>query len=161
MPMYSFTMRNEHKRGRGSSLGIRLRVARLTMNGMTQPELAKAMNDPRVQPTDLRQPTADEREEVTKGAISQWETGRTNPDLARIAAAAAVLKVSLDYLVFGMHGTLEARIEALPDNLRDGVQKKVRDVIESAERHAKELETSPAPRPQTVPRAIKSRTPHR
>lgn len=39
---------------------------------------------------------------LTKGAISQWETGRTAPDLSLIPEICRDLRVSADYLVRGL-----------------------------------------------------------
>lgn len=56
--------------------------------GMTQAELAEKML-------------------VTRQTVSRWEAGTAFPDVERVAALAAVLNVSCDYLLMGDEGQLQ------------------------------------------------------
>lgn len=63
----------------GETIGDRIVMAR-TKKGMSAYRLAKML-------------------EITSGAVSAWERGRKNPNLTHLREIAAILDVSVDYLV--------------------------------------------------------------
>lgn len=65
----------------GQVFGPRLAAARKAA-GLTQEELGVAVG-------------------LGKGAISSWETGRTQPDACQVAAISLRLGVSADHLLYG------------------------------------------------------------
>jgi transcriptional regulator with XRE-family HTH domain len=88
-------------------IGARIRRAR-TVSGLTQVQLADVL-------------------QVTKGLISQWETGQTMPSVNHLGALGRVLGGGLDSLVYGPEdnvvfergrGTFDDRLKVLPDALR-------------------------------------------
>ncbi len=58
-------------------------------NGLTQEELAAKLN-------------------VTRQALSSWETGRTEPDIDTLERISQVLEVSIEDVIYGEQGTKAA-----------------------------------------------------
>jgi transcriptional regulator with XRE-family HTH domain len=82
----------------------------------------------------LTQPQAGDRLDCSHSSVGQWERGETQVESVNLILAAQEYRASLDWLVFGMSGTLEKRIAALPDTLREGVLEQVTALIENSER---------------------------
>jgi transcriptional regulator with XRE-family HTH domain len=65
----------------------------------------------------------------TKGAVTQWVQGQTEPDLRTLAAICARLRVSADYLVLGVAApyldeqtvAIANRVQGLEPSARDGL----------------------------------------
>src|SRR5574337_1171731 len=77
-------------------LGRRLKLARKRAQE-TQPSAGRKIGD------------------VTHSSVGQWERAESLIDTLNLVLAAQVYRESLDYLVFGMRGTIEDRINALPE----------------------------------------------
>lgn len=83
---------------------------------------------------ELTQEKAGEQLELSShSSVGQWERADACVSLVHLILAAQVYGESLDKMVFGMRGTLEDRIENLPDALRTGVKEIVISAIENAE----------------------------
>ncbi len=71
-------------------------------------------------------------------AVGQWERGTSMVAMVNLIALAETYKTSLDWMVFGMKGgTLEDRIERLPEPLCSTVRQQVKLALESAEEMAR------------------------
>ncbi len=100
------------------ALGQRLRDARKRA-GLTQEQVGAAL------------------ELDAHSAVGRWERGTTQVQTVNLILAAQLYNESLDWLVFGMKGTLEKRIASLPESLRDLTMSQITAALESAERAAK------------------------
>lgn len=98
-----------------TALGRRLREARLKSE-KTQAEVGEYL------------------ELSSHSSVGQWERGKTLIGTINLILAAQFYKESLDWLVFGMRGTIEKRIAALPESLREGLMEQVTAAVENAER---------------------------
>lgn len=54
---------------------------------------------------------------VTQGAVSQWETGRTSPDIQQISIIADFFGISVDELVSNTSAQAANTVEKQPRNL--------------------------------------------
>ena len=75
---------------------------------------------------------------VDHSAIGQWERGEVLPETENLIFCAEFCSASLDHLVWGMGNDIDARIRALPGELRDQLTNEFMLRIEQAERLAKE-----------------------
>jgi len=63
---------------------------------------------------------------ISSGSYSQWNTGAHQPSLKKLRAAASVLGVSLEYLLYGD----EAEKEKAPDPKTEGVSPTVQELFD-------------------------------
>jgi transcriptional regulator with XRE-family HTH domain len=83
----------------------------------------------------LTQAQVGERLELgAHSAVGQWERGTTQVETVNLILAAQLYNESLDWLAFGKMGTLEKRIAALPESLREGMMEQVTSILDNAER---------------------------
>jgi len=84
---------------------------------------------------DLTQAQVADRLALTEhSAVGQWERGETTLETVNLVLAAQLYNESLDWLVFNKMGTIEKRIAALPESLREGMMEQVTAILENAER---------------------------
>lgn len=78
---------------------------------------------------------------LTHSALSQWENGKTTPDLPRLVAAAEAYDVSLDWLVFGgdVSSGIESRIRKVHPTLRAGLVERLHREIDETREAEKRL----------------------
>ena len=70
--------------------------------------------------------------------VGQWERGKSLPDTENLIFTAEHCATSLDYLVWGMGNDIDARIRALPGELREQLTNEFMLRIEQAEKMARD-----------------------
>jgi transcriptional regulator with XRE-family HTH domain len=85
---------------------------------------------------------------VTHSTLSQWENGKTTPELQNLIAVAETYEVSIDWLVFGgdVSSGIESRIRKVHPTLRGGLverlHKEIDETLEAEKRLPKEMLTT-------------------
>lgn len=104
------------------TLGARLRWSRLNRH-LSQQQVAAYLGYPR------------------HAMISHWENGRNFPALDAFVQVAGLYGVSADWLIWGdgMSDSIDERVRAIPDVLRDGLLMRLHEEIAKTEEAAARL----------------------
>lgn len=74
---------------------------------------------------------------TSHSSVGQWERGEVFLETINLILYAQKTGESLDWLVFGMKGSIERRLDQLPDSLRELALEQITSALESAERAQK------------------------